>query len=176
MEKAENSPLWMRELASGGHHGHTPETEEYGIKSFIYRRERPFHPERFWQLANHEWRGVIRSKGLFWLASRHDMAGNWGQAGGSTRVDPAGRWIASLPAEEIAEYPEYMHELALHREKPYRDRRQELIIITIADNQSEIETLLDSALLTDAEMAAGPEAWKTYVDNFPIWLSENSLS
>lgn len=62
MEKAENSPLWMRELASGGHHDHTPETEEYGIKSFIYRRERSFHPERFWELANREWRGVIRSK------------------------------------------------------------------------------------------------------------------
>ena len=56
MEKAENSTLWMRELQSGGHKHHTPETEEYGISSFIYRRERPFHPERFWELANREWR------------------------------------------------------------------------------------------------------------------------
>jgi hypothetical protein len=97
------------------------------------------------------------------------MAGNWGQAGGSTRVDPAGRWIASLPREEIELYPEYLDELSLHKDKPYKDRRQELVIITIADNQSEIEDLLDSALLTDEEMTEGPEAWKDYTDNFPHW-------
>jgi G3E family GTPase len=62
MEKSENSPLWMRELKSGGHAHHTPETEEYGIKSFVYRRNVPFHPERFLTLANQEWDGVIRSK------------------------------------------------------------------------------------------------------------------
>jgi G3E family GTPase len=62
MEKAENSTLWMRELQSGGHKNHTPETEEYGISSFIYRRNKPFHPERFLSLANREWAGVIRSK------------------------------------------------------------------------------------------------------------------
>jgi G3E family GTPase len=169
MEKAENSPLWMRELASGGHHNHTPETEEYGITSFIYRRMRPFHPERFWALANREWRWVIRSKWLFWLASRHDIAWSWGQAGWSTKVDPAGRWIASLPTDEIAKYPEYQLELVTHRDNLYLDRRQELVIITIADNQEEIEALLDSALLTDEEMVEWPEIWNTYNDNFPKW-------
>jgi hypothetical protein len=69
-------------------------------------------------------------------------------------VDPAGRWITSLPPEEISQYPEYMYEIALHAEKPYKDRRQELVIITIADNQDEIEALLDTALLTDEEMLA----------------------
>ncbi len=62
MEKSANSPLWMRELQSGGHANHTAETEEYGIKSWIYRRTIPFHPERFLALANTEWDGVIRSK------------------------------------------------------------------------------------------------------------------
>ncbi len=174
MEKAENSPLWMRELASGGHAWHTPETEEYGIKSFIYRRTRPFHPERFWALANHEWRWVIRSKWLFWLASRHDTAGSWGQAGGSTKVDPAGHWIASLPPDEIVKYPEYQLELITHRDNLYLDRRQELVIITIADNQAEIEALLDTALLTPEEMVEWPEGWVNYRDNFPKWEIDNN--
>lgn len=76
-EKAENSPLWIQELKSGGHASHTPETEEYGIASFIYRAHTPFHPERFLAFANEEWLGVIRSKGIFWLASRHDTAMSW---------------------------------------------------------------------------------------------------
>lgn len=169
MEKSENSPLWMRELQSGWHAGHTPETEEYGISSFVYRRTRPFHPERFLALANQEWRGVIRSKGLFWLASRNDIAGTWGQSGGSTKVDPAGRWIASIPPEEAVLYPEYQLELTTYQDLLYQDRRQELVIITIAKNREEIEGLLDTTLLTDDEMIGWPEIWKNYSDNFPKW-------
>ncbi|GAB0174637.1 MAG: zinc metallochaperone GTPase ZigA [Candidatus Altimarinota bacterium] len=169
MEKAENSTLWMRELQSGGHKNHTPETEEYGISSFIYRRNKPFHPERFLSLANREWAGVIRSKGLFWLASRNNLAGSWGQAGGSVRVDPAGSWLSALPKEQLALYPEYQAELLDFKDFPYHDRRQELVIITIRGNQKEIENMLDAALLTDEEMLAGPETWKTYHDGFPKW-------
>ncbi|MBP6981904.1 GTP-binding protein [Candidatus Gracilibacteria bacterium] len=169
MEKAENGPLWMRELQSGGHKNHTPETEEYGISSFIYRRNKPFHPERFLTLANTEWKGVIRSKGLFWLASRNNVAGSWGQAGGSVRVDPAGSWLSALPKEQLDLYPEYQMELLEFKDHPYQDRRQELVIITIKENKEEIETMLDTALLTDAEMLAGPEIWKDYHDGFPKW-------
>ena len=169
MEKAENSPLWMRELQSGWHHTHTPETEEYGITSFIYRRNRPFHPERFYALANREWRGVIRSKWLFWLASRHNVAGNWSQAGGSVRVDPAGRWLSSLTPDELHTFQEYEDELSTFAHLPYQDRRQELVIITIHNNREEIESLLDSALCTDEEFHLGPENWKHYVDQFPKW-------
>ena len=112
IEKAENSALWIQELQSGGHHTHKAETEEYGIKSFIYRANRPFHPVRFLAYANAEWTGVIRSKGIFWLASRHDMAMSWGQAGGSVKVDPAGRWAASFTAAELEWYQEIMEEIA----------------------------------------------------------------
>ncbi|MBX9809884.1 GTP-binding protein [Candidatus Gracilibacteria bacterium] len=169
MEKSENSPLWMRELQSGGHANHTPETEEYGIKSFVYRRNIPFHPERFLTLANQEWPGVIRSKGLFWLASRYDVAGNWGQSGGSTRVDPAGKWLSAIPESELDLYPEYKVELLEFKDLPYVDRRQEIVIITIMDNKDEIEKLLDGALLTETELKEGKEKWETYTDNFPKW-------
>ncbi len=169
MEKSENSTLWMRELQSGWHANHTPETEEYGIKSFVYRRNIPFHPERFLELANQEWPGVIRSKWLFWLASRYDIAGNWWQSGGSTRVDPAWKWLSAIPASELDQYPEYKIELLEYKNLPYSDRRQEIVIITIEDNQEEIESLLDSALLTESELNEGVEKWKTYIDNFPKW-------
>lgn len=171
IEKAENSALWIQELQSGGHHTHKAETEEYGIRSFIYRANRPFHPVRFLAYANAEWTGVIRSKWIFWLASRHDIAMSWGQAGGSVKVDPAGRWAASLTPEELEAYPEVMEEIAQYTDNLYGDRRQELVIITIAENEDEIRTHLDACLLTPEEMVAGPEEWAEYVDNFPKYNS-----
>lgn len=167
IEKAENSALWIQELQSGGHHTHKPETEEYGIKSFIYRAFRPFHPARFFAYANEEWPGVIRSKWIFWLASRHDIAMSWGQAGGSVKVDPAGRWAASLTTEELETYPEVMEEIEQYADNLYGDRRQELVIITINDNEADIRARLDACLLTPEEMVCGPEEWVDYVDNFP---------
>lgn len=168
-EKAESAPLWVRELQNGGHAAHMSETEEYGIRSFIYRAFRPFHPERFLTLANEEWPGVVRSKGLFWLASRHDLALSWGQAGGSVKVDPAGRWASSLSDEELDTYPGIREEVAEFSDNPYGDRRQELVIITIADNEPEMRHKLDACLLSDEEFAQGPEHWKAYRDGFPTW-------
>ena len=169
-EKAEASPLWRKELEEGGHVSHTPESESYGITSFVYRRFRPFHPERFLELANADWPGVIRSKGIFWLASRNDIAGSWGQAGSSVKVDPAGRWAASFSQAELEDYPDIIAELADFANHPYGDRRQELVIISIHENRLHMEKLLDDALLTDAEFAAGPDVWRLYIDTWPEWL------
>lgn len=168
-EKAEEAPLWVQELKSGGHHHHTPETEEYGIKSFIYRAFKPFHPNRFLDFVNEEWPGVIRSKGIFWIASRNNWAFSWSQAGGSVNVDPAGRWAASFLENELKNFPEISEELAEYKSFPYGDRRQELVIISIEDNEEYIKNRLNSCLLTDEEMREGPEVWKNYVDNFPQW-------
>lgn len=89
-EEAEQSAGWIEELKK---EAHTPETEEYGIASFVYRSRRPFHPDRFWNYVNDEWdASIIRSKGLFWLASRPDSALSWSQAGGSLRAEPVGVW------------------------------------------------------------------------------------
>lgn len=94
-EEAEQSAGWIEELNKGEH---TPETEEYGIDSFVYRSKKPFDPVRFWNYIQHEFPNtIIRSKGLFWLASRPDQALVWGQAGGSLRADSAGVWWSSMP-------------------------------------------------------------------------------
>lgn len=92
---------------------------------------------------------------------------SWGQAGGSVKVDPAGRWAASFTRKELEAYPDVVEEVSQFAENLYRDRRQELVIITIEDNEAAIRSRLDACVLTPEEMVCGPEEWMTYADNFP---------
>ena len=93
-EEAEESAGWIEELNK---EEHTPETEEYGIGSFVYRTKLPFDPERFWQFFQTKFpSNIIRSKGLFWIASRPNQALIWGQARQSIRTDSAGLWWNKL--------------------------------------------------------------------------------
>jgi len=168
-EKAEQAPGWLKELRGE----HVPETEEYGISSFVYRARRPFHPERFYcHLHAGEWDNgtLLRSKGFFWLASRPDYAGNWSQAGGIMRHGLAGRWWASAPKEQWpAEYLDNIREQWI---EPYGDCRQELVFIGQNLDAEKVYRELDACLLTDAELAAGPDAWRGYRDDFPQWFSD----
>jgi G3E family GTPase len=158
-EKAAQSPGWIKELSGE----HTPETEEYGISSFVYRRDRPFHPERFSLCIQSEWQGVVRSKGFFWLASRSRLAGSWSQAGGSCRSEPAGFWAArgedgSLISSEVA---------------PVKGK-QELVLIGLDMNQELLTAMLDDCLLTDEEMAQGEESWRKFTDPFSPWALQET--
>ena len=63
-EKASESAGWIKELTEGGHAEHTPETEEYGISSFVYRRQLPFHAERFNEWLEHMPENIVRAKGI----------------------------------------------------------------------------------------------------------------
>lgn len=79
---------------------HVPETEEYGIRSFVYHARRPFHPRRFCRLISADWPGVSRIKGFIWLAACPDTVGLWHWAEGVCTVAPAGRWWAARPEAE----------------------------------------------------------------------------
>lgn len=166
-EKAEQAPGWLKELRGE----HTPETEEYGIGSFVYSARRPFHPERFYRLLHEgEWDNgtLLRSKGFFWLASRPEHAGNWSQAGGIMHHGLAGRWWASVPKEE---WPEaYLADIRAQWLEPYGDCRQELVFIGQNVDADQVRRELDVCLLTDAELAAGPAVWRGYRDDFPQWF------
>ncbi|MCQ8180540.1 zinc metallochaperone GTPase ZigA [Methylomonas sp. SURF-1] len=168
-EKAEQAPGWLKELRGE----HTPETEEYGISSFVYSARRPFHPDRFYRhLHEDEWENgtLLRSKGFFWLASRPDHAGSWSQAGGIMRHGLAGRWWASVPEDQWPE--EYLEDIREHWQEPYGDCRQELVFIGQNLDAEQVCRELDACLLNDAELAAGPNAWRQYADPFPLWFAE----
>ncbi|MBF6183538.1 GTP-binding protein [Nocardia otitidiscaviarum] len=132
---------WDEELAGG----HTPETEEYGIRSLTYTADRPFHPERL-DAALTQLRGLLRSKGFCWIASRPELVAIWSQAGPNLTFEPAAFW-SSL------------------NEQP----GSEIVFIGVKLDRERVRTLLDEALLTDAELAAGQRAWVNYADPFPAW-------
>ncbi|MEE6178788.1 GTP-binding protein [Mycobacterium sp. 050134] len=138
---AAESPGWADELANG----HAPETEEYGISSVTFRARRPLHPQRL-QAALEQLRGVLRSKGFCWIASRPDIAAIWSQAGPNLAIEPAQYWsTADFPAG------------------------QEIVFIGVDLAHGQVLDLMQAALLTDAELAEGPRAWVGYADPLPRW-------
>ena len=167
-ERAAKSPGWLAELRGE----HTPETEEYGIGSFVYRARRPFHPARFADALKDEWRGnVLRSKGFFWLASRPHAAGEWAQAGGIVRHGPAGVWWADAPREDWPSDPDQRARIESEFEGEFGDRRQEIVFIGQNLEADHTRETLDKCLLTNAEMALGMEQWKEFDDPFPQWFA-----
>lgn len=156
-DKTSQSAGWIAEMERGPEN-HTPETEEYGISSFVYRARRPFHPQRFWDYLNNDWpHSIIRSKGLFWLASRPDTAMNWSQAGGSLRAERAGVWWASMPFGERIKYGafvEYQQHIESKWNKEFGDRANELVIIGQEMDKDVITRELDACLCTNTEVKA----------------------
>ncbi len=167
--KAQQAPGWLQEARGT----HKPETEEYGIASFGYLARRPFHPERFYHYLHYgNWDNgtLLRSKGFFWLASRPEWVGSWSQAGGTMQHGCAGRWWASVPESE---WPgDYLDDIRAHWQEPFGDCRQELVFIGQNIDADRAYQELDACLLTDTELAAGEEVWKTYRDDFPAWLDD----
>jgi G3E family GTPase len=164
-EQAEQAPGWLAELRGE----HVPESEAYGIRSFVYRSRVPFHPMRFWKLVQSEWEGVVRSKGFFWLASRATRAGTWSQAGGACRYGAAGFWWAAVPREH---WPTDEEALALIRnnwDPATGDARQELVLIGIGMDEQALRARLDACLLTDNELRFGASWWQNFEDPFPSW-------
>ncbi|MFT3865752.1 MAG: GTP-binding protein [Solirubrobacterales bacterium] len=140
LEAAAAAPGWLATMRGE----EIPETEEYGISSFVYERDRPFHPERLRNRLERGWNGVVRAKGFFWLASRHDLAGLWSQAGGVLTVGPLGYWEDG-------------------------EGRQQLAFIGSGMDREAIVADLDACLLDAEEMEAGPSGWATLPDRLPAW-------
>ena len=163
--QAEKKEGWLDSLVE-----HTPETIEYGISNFLYERRRPFHPERFYQVLQREWPGVIRSKGIFWLATRLPLAGFWSQAGSICRNQCLGYFWAAIPQDEWPEDQESLARIMRSWKEPNGDCRQEMVLIGTDMDRIALTEMLDAALLTDAEMAMPKETWaKKFRDPFPEW-------
>ncbi|MEM9185655.1 MAG: GTP-binding protein [Planctomycetota bacterium] len=170
LDEAGTQPGWL-DVPRGEEQ---PETDEYGISSFVYRARRPFNAKRLWTRLNLDegmLAGVIRSRGFLWIASRHDDAYTWSQAGVSVQLDAAGLWWSAAPDEEwprdLPENAELLADIRREFREPYGDRRQEIVFIGIDMDRPVIESLLEDCLLTDEELEQGPEAWAGYEDPLP---------
>jgi G3E family GTPase len=173
LEKAQRSPGWLRELETE----HTPETEEYGIASFVFRARRPFHPQRLMHFFQSDaMRAVLRSKGFFWIASRPDLGLSWSLAGHVARVAPAGNWLAAFPAHLRPQGQDIDEYVARYWQEPFGDRRQELVFIGIDLPRTQMLDALHAALLTDAEMALTPQGWAQFADPFPVWQTDGATA
>lgn len=167
-EEAEQSAGWIEELNKAEH---TPETEEYGISSFVYRSKRPFDPVRFWQYVQRDFpSNIIRSKGIFWIASRPEQALTWGQAGGSLRADSAGVWWCSMPYQKRIQYLAFVDNQKLIEDRwdeHFGDRNNEIVIIGQDLNEEQIKSELDACLSTEEELST--QKWNEgYSDDWPV--------
>jgi G3E family GTPase len=165
-EKAHEHPMWAKELY--GFANHVPETEEYGVTSYVYRARRPFVPEKIHAVLNGELPGVIRAKGHFWIATRPDWVAEFSLAGALSEVKPIGVWWASMPEEQRPNDENIRAYLASRWEEPWGDRRQEIVFIGSGIDWPALEARLDAALLPTAS-ALTIDALADLPDQFPVW-------
>ena len=168
IEEAEEHPLWAQELYN--FKDHTPETEEYGITSFVYRASEPFDPEKIYAFFNQAWPGVVRAKGFFWIATRPDFVGEVSKAGAFISHQGFGRWWAAVPQEDWPDSDEFDEAIRQHWMETYGDRRQEIVFIGLSDDMDEsaIREALDQCLLKDYHQ--NPDQYQDIKDPFPAWF------
>ena len=164
-EKAEASAGWIRELQGE----HTPETEEYGISSFTYRTAKPFDADQLHAFINtgEHWKGVLRSKGFFWVAADHRIAYEWAQAGGVSSVNPTGMWWAAMPRNYWVQPEGERPDQQPGWHPRYGDRTQMLVFIGQNMDESAMRAKLDDCLLDDALANADSSAWLNLCNPFP---------
>ena len=170
LEEAQNHPLWAQEL----YHfkDHVPETEEYGITSFVYRAKEPFNPTKIHNFFSNEWHGVVRAKGFFWISPRPDFVGEFSQAGSVVRHQGSGRWWAAVAKGEWPISPDFDEMMKVHWNKEYGDRRQEMVFIGFKEimNEAKIREELDACLIKD--YLSEPKKYQTIPDPFPKWFEQ----
>lgn len=164
-EEAAQSAGWIREMQGE----HIPETEEYGISSFTYLTPRPFHAEKFWSFLHHieNWRGMLRSKGFFWVAADHRIAYEWAQAGGISDLKAVGMWWAAMPDDYKTDQEDERPDEQANWHHLFGDRVQKLVFIGQELNEMELRSRLDACLLDEELAFAGEQSWKNLVNPFP---------
>lgn len=165
-EKAQEHPLWYKEL--NGFKDDVPETEEYGIRSFVYRQKRPFDPMKFKAFIDRSWPGVVRTKGFFWLATRAHYVGEISQAGALVRTSKRGIWWSAVPKHQWPDHPEWLELMKDYLDPVWGDWRQEIVFIGCDPmDESAIRGELDACLVPETDFI--PAKWRDLADPFPSW-------
>ena len=147
------------------------EAEADGVGTLVWQHTRPFHPERLYSALEDLTCAAARSRGRFWLADRPDTLLSWDAAGGALCVENAGPWLASLPDAAWDLVPPVRRAAAaLDWHPEHGDRAQYLVFTSPGLDREGLASLLDSCLLTDAEFAGGPAAWKSLPAAFDALL------
>lgn len=165
-EKAHEHPMWAKELY--GFADHVPETEEYGVASFVYRERQPFVPEKILEVLNGNLPGVIRAKGHFWIATRPDWVAEFSLAGALSSIQPLGTWWATVPVDRLPTHESARAYLQAHWQEPWGDRRQEIVFIGSGIDWPALKARLDAALVPSI-VASDPTTLPDLPDPFPIW-------
>ena len=172
-QRAHEHPMWAKELY--GFADHVPETEEYGVQSFVYRARRPFVPEKIHAALEGDLPNVVRAKGHFWISTRPEWVIEFSLAGALSTIAPLGNWWAMVPQDRRptdATAQAYMQD---HWQEPWGDRRQELVFIGAGIDWPSIKAKLDACLVSQ-EATSGPYDVPDYPDPFPIWRRTQSAA
>ena len=165
-EKAHEHPMWAKELY--GFADHVPESEEYGVASYVYRARQPFEPEKILAILDGDLQGVIRAKGHFWIATRHEWVAEFSLAGALSSIKPMGTWWATVPKERWPDHEVARSYMTAHWVEPWGDRRQEIVFIGSGIDWASLKGRLDAALVPE-RTATSLEAIPNYSDPFPLW-------
>lgn len=166
LERASSMPGWVRGLEGE----HTPETEAYGIDSFVLRSTEPLHPWRFSSFMEQPLPGLIRAKGFVWLASRPQWVVSYSRAGNTATHEPVGRWWASAPRERWPDTGSPQRQAIEDRWKePWGDRLNEVVFIGRHMDRNAIEQAWNAMHLNATETGLGLTSWAALPDPFPRW-------
>lgn len=172
LDEAEQHPLWFQEL--NNFKDHIPETEEYGIQSFVYRAREPFNPTKIHAFFNQSWPGIVRAKGFFWLSTRPEFVGEISQAGALVRHQGIGNWWTAVPKERWPQEQEALKIIEKNWDDHYGDRRQEIAFIGLSSEMDKMQICqqLDACLVKD--FLNDPNRYQQLADPFPVWFEEST--
>lgn len=141
-ETAGMSAGWVQALTE---EEETPETEEYGIGTFVYKRTRPFVQKKFEDFVlGHFPANVIRCKGIVWFEDLRNEVYIFEQSGQQKVATMSGKWVASVPKEQQKRY--LSEHTDIEWDPKYGDRCIKLVFIGQKMDQEKIAQKLDACL------------------------------